>query len=275
MCLILLAWRAHPRFPVVLAANRDEFFARPAAPAAWWQTPPMLAGRDLLAGGSWLGVDRSGRFAALTNYRDPSAVRSDATSRGALVAGALASVRPVREQLAELQAQARIYNGFNLLFSDGQELAVYESVPDQGRVLGPGVYGLSNHLLDTPWPKVLAAKTALRAALVHLPDWQSLLALLRDESQAQDETLPGTGLSLEWERLLSSAFIRAPGYGTRCSTILLIDAEGRAEFHEWTWDERAGLAGRVDEEFQCTPPQPPTRLIRGAGSYRPGESSGR
>src|SRR6185437_10973048 len=135
MCLILLAWRAHPRFPVVLAANRDEFFARPAAPAAWWQTPPMLAGRDLLAGGSWLCVDRSGRFAALTNYRDPSAVRSDAPSRGALVAGALASVRPVREQLAELQGQARIYNGFNLLFSDGQELAVYESVPDQGRVL--------------------------------------------------------------------------------------------------------------------------------------------
>lgn len=254
MCLILLAWQAHPRFPVVLAANRDEFFARPAAPAAWWATPPMLAGRDLLAGGSWLGVDRRGRFAALTNYRDPTAVRTDAPSRGALVAGALGPARSVHEQLAELQGRARIYNGFNLLFSDGQELAVYESVPERGRVLGPGVYGLSNHLLDTPWPKVMAAKTALSAALVHLPDWQPLLRLLRDESQARDEQLPGTGLSLEWERLLSSAFIRAPGYGTRCSTILLIDAAGSAQFHEWTWDERAVLAGRVDEVFQCEPP---------------------
>jgi uncharacterized protein with NRDE domain len=259
VCLILLAWQAHPRFPVVLAANRDEFFARPATPAAWWATPPMLAGRDLSAGGSWLGVDRRGRFAALTNYRDPTAARGDAPSRGALVAGALASAQPVRAQLAELQRRARLYNGFNLLFSDGQELAVYESVADRGRVLGPGVYGLSNHLLDTPWPKVLAAKTALSAALVHLPDRQALLALLRDESQAQDEKLPGTGLSLEWERLLSSAFIRAPGYGTRCSTILLIDAEGRAQFHEWTWDERAALAGRVDEVFQCAPASQPAR----------------
>jgi uncharacterized protein with NRDE domain len=267
MCLILLAWQAHPRFPVVLAANRDEFFARPAAPAAWWTMPPMLAGRDLAAGGSWLAVDRRGRFAALTNYRDPAPARSDAPSRGALVAGAIASSRPVREQLAELQGRAQIYNGFNLLFSDGQELAVYESVPDQGRVLAPGVYGLSNHLLDTPWPKVLAAKTALGAALAHLPDWQALLALLRDESQAQDEKLPGTGLSLEWERLLSSAFIRAPGYGTRCSTILLIDNQGRAQFHEWTWDERATLCGRADEQFQCTPPPQQARVppTQGAG----------
>jgi uncharacterized protein with NRDE domain len=204
-------------------------------------------------------VDRHGRFAVLTNYRDPARVRSDAPSRGALVAGALASTRPVRAQLAELHSRARVYNGFNLLFSDGQQLAVYESVADRGRLLGPGVYGLSNHLLDTPWPKVLAAKSALSAALVHLPDWQALLTLLRDESKAQDESLPATGLSLEWERLLSSAFIRAPGYGTRCSTILLIDADGRAQFHEWTWDENAALAGRVDEEFQCTLPSQPLR----------------
>jgi len=254
VCLILLAWQAHPRFPVVLAANRDEFFARPAARASWWQTPPMLAGRDLSAGGTWLGVDRHGRFAVLTNYRDPARVRSDAPSRGALVADALASPRPVRSQLAELHRRAQAYNGFNLLFSDGAELAVYESVPDKGRVLGPGVYGLSNHLLDTPWPKVLAAKSALSAALVHLPDWQALLRLLRDESQAQDERLPATGLSLEWERLLSSAFIRAPGYGTRCSTILLIDADGRAQFHECTWDGNAALVGEVHEEFQCSEP---------------------
>ncbi len=137
---------------------------------------------------------------------------------------------------------------------NGHELAVYESVPAQGRLLPAGVYGLSNHLLDTPWPKVVAAKAALAAALVHLPDWQPLLALLRDASMANEAELPRTGLSLEWERLLSSAFIQAPGYGTRCSTILLMDGQGSAQFHEWTWDERGAPAGYIEEEFQCTPP---------------------
>jgi uncharacterized protein with NRDE domain len=204
-------------------------------------------------------VDRRGRFAALTNYRDPNRARSDAPSRGTLVPAALASQHSVHDQLEQLHAGAAVYNGFNLLFSDGEKLAVYESVPDQGRELGPGVYGLSNHLLDTPWPKVLAAKTALAEALAHLPDWQQLLALLRDGSPAKEADLPRTGLSLEWERLLSSAFIRAPGYGTRCSTIVLIDAEGQAQFHEWTWNERASLVHRVDESFRCTPPNPHAR----------------
>jgi uncharacterized protein with NRDE domain len=251
MCLILVAWQAHPRFPVVLAANRDEYFARPAAPAAWWEDAPILAGRDLTAGGTWLGVDRHGRFAALTNYRDPSRQRSDAPSRGALVAASLTSALPAREQLAGLRERAPSYTRFNLLFSDARELAIYESVPDQGRLLGPGVYGLSNHLLDTPWPKVLAAKTALGAALTHLPDWQALLALLRDEAQAQDAELPRTGLSLDWERLLSSAFIRAPGYGTRCSTILLLDGDGEALFQEWSWGPEAELL--TQREYRLSP----------------------
>ncbi len=249
MCLILVAWRAHPRFPLVLAANRDEFFARPAAPASWWPSPEMLAGRDLSAGGTWLGVNARGCFAALTNYRAPGPQREDAPSRGALVPWSLAHSQPVREQLEELERIAPVYNGFNLLFSDGEELAVFESVPAQGRVLAAGVYGLSNHLLDTPWPKVLAAKTALSAALEHLPDEAALLALLRDESPAAEADLPRTGLSLDWERLLSSAFIRAPGYGTRCSTILLVDVDGQAQLNEWTWDEHAALAGRADWKF--------------------------
>ncbi|HLK71858.1 MAG TPA: NRDE family protein, partial [Steroidobacteraceae bacterium] len=247
----LLAWHTHPRYPVVLAANRDEFFARPAAPAHWWTTPPMLAGRDLTAGGTWLAVNRRARFAALTNYRDPQAQRSNAPSRGTLVPAAVASERSVRDQLSELSRNARPYNGFNLLLSDGHELAVYESVGARGQVLGPGVYGLSNHLLDTPWPKVIAAKAALAAALAHLPDWHALLALLRDEVPAAEADLPRTGLSLEWEQLLSSAFIRAPGYGTRCSTILTIDGEGHARFGEWTWNEQAVLSAQVSEEFQC------------------------
>lgn len=266
MCLILVAWRVHPRYPLVLAANRDEFFERPAAPAAWWASPPLLAGRDLTAGGTWLAVDRRARFAALTNYRDAARQRPDAPSRGALVPASLTSGRNVSEQLQELHRSAGLYNGFNLLFSDGEQLAVYESVPDSGRILDPGVYGLSNHLLDTPWPKVQAAKTALSAALTHLPDWHGLLALLRDTAPAEDAALPRTGLSLEWERLLSSAFIRAPGYGTRCSTLLLIDGTGQAEFHEWTWDENAAQAGRVDFEFQCTPPAPAAKPLQGCGA---------
>jgi uncharacterized protein with NRDE domain len=254
VCLILLAWRVHPDHELVLAANRDEFHSRPAAPAAWWTEPAILAGRDLSAGGTWLGVSRDGRFAALTNYRNPSRPRPDAPSRGALVPQVLAAALPADQQLAQLRRIAGDYNDFNLIFSDGAQLAVFESVPGEGRVLGPGVYGLSNHLLDTPWPKVRNAKSALGAALTHLPDDTSLLELLRDDSPAEDHELPRTGLSLEWERLLSAAFIRAPGYGTRCSTILLLDSRGRARLREWSWSESGALSGQVEYRFQTPRP---------------------
>jgi uncharacterized protein with NRDE domain len=252
VCLILLAWRAHPDYPLVLAANRDEFHARAAAPAAWWPEPDILAGRDLQAGGTWLGVARDGRFAALTNYRDPTRVRPDAASRGALVPEILGAARPAEQQLAQLQQSARDYNDFNLIFSDGAQLAVFESVPRASRILGPGVYGLSNHLLDTPWPKVRNGKSALGAALALLPDEAPLLALLRDAAQADDPDLPRTGVSLPWERLLSSAFIRAPGYGTRCSTIVVLDAFGEARLHEWTWNETGAAVGQVEHRFRTS-----------------------
>jgi uncharacterized protein with NRDE domain len=252
MCLILVAWHSHPDYPLVLAANRDELQGRPAAPAAWWGEPPMLAGRDLAAGGTWLGVTGDGRFAVLTNYRDPGRQRPDAPSRGALVTQTLAEPLPAAERLRRLQDTAGVYNGFNLLFGDASALGVYESVPARGRLLSPGVYGLSNHLLDTPWPKVVSAKAALARALTLLPEREPLLQVLRDEVQADESQLPRTGLSLEWERLLSSAFIRAPGYGTRCSSILLIDARGHASFSEWTWDEAGRQAGRVDYAFEVT-----------------------
>lgn len=253
MCLILLAWRVHPHYPLVLAANRDELHARPTAPAAWWGDAPLLGGRDLAAGGTWLAVSREGRFAALTNYRDPGRLRADAPSRGSLVPESLRAGLPVSERLAQLHASAGRYNGFNLLFSDGEQLAIYESVPDRGAVLGPGVYGLSNHLLDTPWPKVIASKAALAAALTHLPERSALLALLRDQSLAPDEQLPRTGLSLEWERLLSSAFVRASDYGTRSSTLVLLDHQGGLHFEEWSWDARGELDGHQEFHFQTTP----------------------
>lgn len=248
MCLILVAWQAHPDYPLVVAANRDEFFARPAAPAGWWaDTPEVFAGRDLEAGGTWLGVNREGDFAGLTNFRDPVSQRPGAPSRGALVADSLTAKQGVDQRLAWLASHGADYNGFNLIFSRGPHLAIYESVSGQGKGLGPGVYGLSNHLLDTPWPKVLAAKSRLHTALDRLPDTIALLDLLRDDQPAPDTTLPRTGVSLEWERLLSSAFIRAPGYGTRCSTVILRDRAGTTRVREWTWDAAGGRAGETGE----------------------------
>ncbi|MBI4987442.1 MAG: NRDE family protein [Rhodocyclales bacterium] len=233
MCLILLAWRAHPDYPLVVAANRDEFFARPTAPAAFWpEVPQVLAGRDLEAGGTWLGVARSGRFAALTNYRDPARNKACAPSRGGLVSRFLTGSQSPAAYLTELESCADRYNGFNLVFGDPDGLWCFSNCGEGERQLAPGVYGLSNHLLDTPWPKVARGKSALNAALCALPNEIPLFTLLRDDSIAPDEALPRTGVSLEWERLLSAAFVRMPGYGTRSSTVLLMDATGNVRFIE-------------------------------------------
>lgn len=251
MCLVFLVWHLHPQYPVVVAANRDEFHARPAARAGWWPDhPQILAGRDLQAGGTWLGLTRSGRFAALTNYRDARQRRGDVPSRGALVADMLLAGTSVEEGLAYLRDVGDGYQAFNLLFSDGERLGIFESSRKVGRELGPGIYGLSNHLLDTPWPKVQDGKTRLQAALSATTDPEPLLALLRDDRPASDERLPTTGVSLQWERLLSSAFVRASDYGTRCSTIIRIEQTGRAYFDEWTWDSQGTDIGRMSLQFE-------------------------
>jgi len=251
MCLVLVVWRMHPQYPCLVAANRDEFHARPTAGAGWWPDhPAILAGRDLQAGGTWLGLTRTGRFAALTNYRDPEQRRAAAPSRGGLVTSLLESGASVAEGLAYLRGVGADYNGFNLIFSDGERLGVYESVPGSGRELGPGIYGLSNHLLDTPWPKVQKAKSRLEAALSDITDTTPLLALLRDDRPAPDAQLPQTGVSLEWERLLSSAFVRAADYGTRCSTIIRIENRRRACFDEWSWSPGGTDIGRVSMQFE-------------------------
>jgi uncharacterized protein with NRDE domain len=251
MCLILVAWRGHAKSPCVIAANRDELHSRPAAAAQWWPSqPPILAGRDLSAGGTWLGLTRTGRFAALTNYRDSEQRRRDTPSRGTLVTSILMSSDTIDQSLEYLRRVSADYNGFNLLFSDGARLAVYESVLRQGRELGPGIYGLSNHLLDTPWPKVQTAKSRLTSALSESPTTAAVLELLRDDQPAPDEQLPRTGLSLPWERLLSSAFVRAPDYGTRCSTVVRIDENRRACFDEWTWDAAGAQIGAVSLQFE-------------------------
>jgi uncharacterized protein with NRDE domain len=236
MCLILVAWRVHPDYPMVVAANRDEFFARPTAPALFWKdAPQVLAGRDLEAGGTWMGVTRSGRFAALTNYRDPAQNRSGAPSRGALVADFLTGDETPQAYLARIDAYGRRCNGYNLLASDGKALWWSSNMGGEPRQLPSGVYGVSNHLLDTAWPKVGAGKTALARALDGLPADEAMFRLLQDDGIHPDEHLPQTGVPLEWERLLSSAFVKSPDYGTRGSTVLCIDKDGWTSFDEQTW----------------------------------------
>lgn len=250
MCLILLAWQVHPDYPLVVAANRDEFLSRRTAAADFWDdAPDVLAGRDLQAGGTWLGVTRDGRFAALTNYRDPARVKASAPSRGELVSRFLTGSLSPPEYLAELAAVAGAYNGFNLLFGDADSLWCFSNCGEGERRLDPGVYGLSNHLLDTPWPKVARGKSALGAALQALPDEAPLLALLRDDRIAPDEVLPRTGLSMEWERLLSAAFIRSPEYGTRSATVLLRDRTGMVRFVEQTFLKDAAAGERRELAF--------------------------
>jgi uncharacterized protein with NRDE domain len=251
MCLVLIAWRGDAKYPCVIAANRDELHLRPTAPAHWWRSrPPILAGQDLSAGGTWLGMTRTGRFAALTNYRDPEQRRPGTPSRGTLVASILQSNDSLERSLEHLGNVSAAYNGFNLLFSDGERLAIYESARGSGRILDPGIYGLSNHLLDTPWPKVQTAKSRLSRALADLDTTAAVLALLRDEAPAADDQLPRTGVGLEWERLLSSAFVRAPDYGTRCSTVLRIDESRHACFDEWSWDAAGEPTGAVSLQFE-------------------------
>ncbi|QID17954.1 NRDE family protein [Nitrogeniibacter mangrovi] len=249
MCLIAFAWRVHPAYPLVVVANRDEYFERPSAAAQWWaEAPDLLAGRDLSAGGTWLGVTRTGRFAAVTNYRDPARVRADTESRGHLVLAALQA--PDLNDTARAIAQRKgDYNPFNLLACDGRDMVVVESEGDGVRRLAPGVHGLSNHLLDTDWPKLHAAREGLAAALDTLPAHEPLVAMMRDDRPAPDAALPHTGISLAWERRLSSAFIRAPGYGTRCTTVVLVGRDGRCRFLEQRWNADGDADGLTDETF--------------------------
>lgn len=256
MCLILLGWQAHPDFPLVVAANRDEFFARPTAAAGFWpKAPNVLAGQDLQAGGTWMGTTRDGRFAALTNYRAPEHHRADAPSRGPLVSRFIAGNQSPEAYLDVLRRDPLDYNGFNLLVGDRHSLYWYSNVSREVHALAPGVYGLSNELLDTPWPKVRAAKSDLSRALQALPDETALLHLLRDDTIYPDEALPRTGVSLELERMLSAAFIKsAEGrYGTRSSTVLLRSTTGRASYDEQTWLPDASVGERRRFTFHLLP----------------------
>jgi len=246
MCLVVFAWQTHPRFPLVVAANRDEWRARPTAALARWSDLPVIAGRDLQAGGTWMGVGRGGRFAALTNVREPSQPRAGAPSRGNLVVDCLQDTRKPAAQLAALAPLAPAYQGFNLLVADDTSLGYYGSQRAEIVDVAAGVHGLSNHRLNEPWPKVRRATAALaRAIEAETPDVEALFELLADAEPAPDTELPDTGVGLELERKLAPVLLVGPGYGTRCSTVMLRHASGRIELHERTRDEAGRVVGRV------------------------------
>jgi uncharacterized protein with NRDE domain len=238
MCLIAFAWRAHPEISLLVAANRDEWRDRPAAPATWWDDAPhILGGRDLQAGGTWLGVTNRGRFAAITNFRDPAARKTVAPSRGQLVSNFLRGDMPPKAYLAELATRAAAYNDFNLLVGEGASLMIFSSRDALMEEVAPGVHALSNHRLNEPWPKVIASKSTIHELLQAKMSENDLLAgslsMLSNTAQAPDHALPNTGVGLEWERRLSAPLIVGADYGTRCSTTMLI-ARGHAAFAEHT-----------------------------------------
>ena len=254
MCLIAFAWKAHPAYSLIVGANRDEWHDRPAAPAAWWQEyPQILAGRDLQAGGTWLGISQTGRFAALTNFRDPSQRKSAAPSRGMLVRNFLLDTGTAYDYLLALRQEASHYQGFNLLAGDGHALYYFGSRIGEILAVPPGVHALSNHTLNEPWPKVEMAKSALEAALrAEMPEEARKMAIykfLSNDAKAADETLPDTGVGREWERVLSPAMIVTEKYGTRCSTILGISCHRAVSFEEHSRDPSGMVTGIVTHQF--------------------------
>jgi len=258
MCLAVLAIDAHPRYAVVLAANRDEYYARAATPAAWGNDDAfaaILAGRDLVAGGTWLGVHRDGRFAFVTNVRQGTGRDPAARSRGELVPRVLHASRALADAFADVAHEGHAYNGFNLLAGHATG-ALWVSNRVAGiREVGRGVHGLSNAALDTPWPKVVRTKAVLAQwAARGDDDVEALFAALADRAAAADRDLPATGVTLEWERVLAAPFIVSDSYGTRCSTVLTIDREGGIRFEERSFGPGGVPLGRQVESFRIPGP---------------------
>ena len=252
MCLILFAYKAHPRYAFVLAANRDERYDRPTLAAGFWSDHPRVyGGRDLECGGTWLGVARSGRFAAITNFRDGYAQKTAARSRGTLVAEFLCGVKSAAAYIDEIAQSAAHFNGFNLLVGDLDSTHYLSNRGHRAAAIEAGIHGLSNHLLDTPWPKVARGKETLARLLATDENTMTagLFDLLADRLIAPDHVLPDTGVGLHRERVLSPAFIVSPGYGTRSSTVALICNDGEVLFAERSFGPHGAPGGEVTERY--------------------------
>jgi uncharacterized protein with NRDE domain len=250
MCLLLFAYNTHPDYRLILAANRDEFHRRPTEAAQWWSdAPDIFAGRDLEKSGTWMGVTRDGKFAALTNFRDPSQRKTNVPSRGLLVSDYLRGKLSPADYLEQLTQSTDQYEAFNLFLCDKHSLWFFSSRDKIAHELKPGVYGLSNATLDEPWPKVTHGKQGLTKILAENANENNLFSLLADCTIYHDDHLPQTGVPLEWERRLSATFIVSPEYGTRCSTLLLIGKDGRMEFVERSFDADGKMTGTKRADF--------------------------
>ena len=238
MCLILMSYDQHPDYKLIFAANRDEYYDRPTRPLAIWEDmPEIFAGRDLQSNGTWFGVQRKGRFAAVTNYRDPTQHLPQAPTRGELVSNFLVTSGSARTYMRKIAAVGKDYNGFNLLVGDHTGVWYYSNRGNNIQKLKPGLFGLSNHLIETPWPKVNKGKAKLQNLILAAEEihYEDLLNILADRSVPPDETLPCTGVGIEWERVLSPLFITSKFYGTRSSSVLLVKRNGQAIFVERTF----------------------------------------
>ena len=247
MCLLVLAWQAHSRYRLVVAANRDEYHARPAASLSPWKIPEMLAGRDLLAGGTWLGVDRRRRFGIVTNFRDLQQPKQDAPSRGQLVPDYLGAAAPAATFLAQLSPFAQRYSGFNLLLTDEHSLwYACNRAASFAQALAPGVYGLSNEFLDTPWPKLQRVKARFGSWLQESDGTpEELFAMLGDRTPSEAPAGEAGSANAEWDRALSAPFVRHDRFGTRSSTVLLLDMAGALRIVERRFDEQGNTLGEA------------------------------
>ncbi|WP_329742298.1 NRDE family protein [Dyella sp. A6] len=255
MCLIAFAWNAHPRWRLLLAGNRDESHARPSAALARWNDLPIVGGRDLEAGGTWLGVGSAGRCAVVTNVRDPRDPQVGA-SRGLLATDYLAGTAAADTHAAELSNRAADYRPFNLLIFDAHDAFYLGNRPGpEALPVGVGVHGLSNADFNTPWPKTSALMRRLQAWIDAggETDFAPLFDALADEQQAADDVLPDTGVGLERERWLSSAFIRGDSYGTRASTVVAIGHDGRGRIVERRFGPDGRFEGQTGIEFASMP----------------------
>jgi uncharacterized protein with NRDE domain len=256
MCLLIFAFKAHPTYKLILAANRDEFYDRPTAPAGFWDEAPfLLAGKDLRAGGTWFGITKGGKMAAITNYRDPASLKKNAPSRGEIVINYLLGPDGPDTYLKDLSKKADLYNGFNLVLGERERLIWYSNRNGKPVNLSPGIYGLSNHLLDSSWPKVSKSKDALASHISEgtEPSPKTLFQILSDRKLPDDDRLPSTGVGLEWERILSPIFIESPNYGTRSSTLLFIDRHDHVAFLERTFTHRSDNVSTVNHAFDLEP----------------------
>jgi uncharacterized protein with NRDE domain len=254
MCTIFFALNNHPTYSFILAGNRDEFYDRPTMSAAWWEDAPhVLGGRDLEAGGTWMGLTQQGRFAALTNYRAPSEMRPNAVSRGILASNFLIGNEDPRTYLTHLHERSEAYNAFNLLIFDGSDFRWYNPKDGAWVRIRRGVYTLSNAYLNTNWPKTAKGKNEFQQILT-APELQAkdFWPMLSDRAPAADALLPDTGVGLEMERMLSSVFIKSPRYGTRMQTVILVRKDGHVSFTERTFHPQTETFTTVSFEFQQT-----------------------